>query len=72
MKPDVEARLNGVSVVFRFITPCMIGILMAMTSSLLSDIREMRFSLSNHLNTDVKEISERLARIEQQLGIPPR
>lgn len=67
MKPDVEARLNGVSVVFRFVTPCMIGILMAMTSYLLGDIRQMRSDLTNHLVHDMQKMTNRLTAIETQL-----
>ena len=67
MKFETEARLNGVSTIFRFLTPCLIGILLAMTTSLLTDIRAMRNDLNNHLQFDMAEITNRLTAIETQL-----
>ena len=67
VKPETESRLNGVGMVFRFVTPCMIGVLLAMTSYLLGDIRDMRSDLTNHLVNDMQTITNRLTAIETQL-----
>ena len=67
MKEEMAQRINGVGILFRFVTPIMVGILLAITSGFLSEMRWLRNALDNHLQTDVADIRERLARIEAQL-----
>jgi len=57
-------KMNGWGVIFRFITPLMVFIIAGMMTYILNDIREMKISLNNHLQHDVADIRERIARIE--------
>jgi hypothetical protein len=79
MKADTVSKLNGVGVLLRFILPLMVGILLLMAGELRGNItqmrdevKELRIALSNHLQHDVARICNRLERIEEKLGIPPR
>ena len=60
---DTE-KVNGFGILFRFITPFMVAISVVMMTYISTDIRNMKLSLDNHLQHDVSEIKERLARIE--------
>ena len=69
--------LNGLSVWFRFITPLMLGLLMAMVhqdfkgrEDLRADVSSVKTSLENHvlhLNESQTQIRERISRMEGQL-----
>ena len=77
MKETTVHKLNGVGVIFRFLTPLMVGLLMAMISQdmagrreLKQDIASIRLSIDNHVATFGKEqtaIRERVSRIEGKL-----
>lgn len=70
-------KLNGIGVALRFITPLMVGLLLALVSQDMSgrqelrrDIAGIRSSLDNHVSELRKEqgvLRERLARIETNL-----
>ncbi len=72
MKPELVNKINGFGMVLRFITPCMVGVVIVLMTHFLGEMSKMRTSLDNHLQTDVRVIGERLARIEERLGIPAK
>jgi len=74
MTRSIHARINGVGIWMRFVTPLLIGILLMMGNMILGRlaslevaISQLNGALSNHLQHDVSELRERLARIEERL-----
>ncbi len=66
MKKYIEDKINGYGPVFRFITPVLLVITMAMTGYVLSDIKEVRKKLSHHLEFTIPKITSRLLRVEMK------
>ena len=74
MKEETVAKLNGLGIVLRFLTPLMVGIVMMMLQQdrdmrkeMQVDIASIKTSLDNHVTALTKEqtlIRERLGRIE--------
>ena len=74
MHPDKINRLNGMGVVLRFVHPALFaiisGLILFILTGLKDDMKEVKASLSNHLNhhqTIEINLADRLGRIETQL-----
>jgi len=65
-------KVNGAAMLFRFILPLMVSMMMYMIVEERRDTKEMRVLLENHLRHDMIQIFSRLDRIESEVGIPPR
>ena len=72
MKDEVVTRINGWMTLLRLILPAMVMLMLFWVSDIRGNTQQMRTDLNNHMQKDYRIISSRLARIEQQLGIPPR
>ena len=74
MKEATGAKLNGLGIVLRFLTPLMVGIVLMLLQQdkesrkvMQTDISSIRLSLDNHVVALTREqtlIRERLSRIE--------
>ena len=67
MNDVTKNKLNGFGSDFRFITPVMTGIIIAMLTYILTDIRTVKISLDNHLQHSMVAVYERLTTIEIKL-----
>jgi len=63
---------NGWTSVYRVLITVMVTTGLFWIGDIRTDTRQMRRDLANHIQEDYRVISDRLARIEQQLGIPAR
>jgi len=64
MNGDTIKKLNGAGTVMRFVTPVMVGIVLAMVSILLGNIKDVQVKLDNHLQHEMKTVCERLSGLE--------
>ena len=80
MKEETVWRLNGWGSIFRFITPLLVGILLAQFNwsqtdqrefrkEVKADIAQIQVSLDNHIKTDFAELKDRLIVIETLLQV---
>ena len=72
-------KVNGYGAILRFITPLMVGLLLALQhqsyqtqESLREEVKELRTIISNHVMTEIAKIGERLSRVEERLNIGGR
>jgi len=61
-------NINGIGVWLRFITPALLALCLFILTGIDRDVNSLTTSLNNHLQTDVSDIKERLARIEALIG----
>ncbi len=71
MKQETVIKVNGIGAILRFVTPVMVGILMAMVAQDMNmrkamelKVDNINISLNNHLQHDVADIKSSLMRIE--------
>lgn len=68
MHAKLKDTINGFGILFRFITPVMVGLVMTMVAWLHADVKAVKLAITNHLVHDVSDIKERLARVETEIS----
>ena len=69
MRKEIVDKINGYGVLLRFITPLLLGIILALHTYMLNDVQDIKRNITNHINHDFISVMERLATIETQLDM---